>query len=73
AGRYPAVLRGLARGGSRRAAGHTDSGPAGWAERLAGLAPDDARELLVELVRAQAAAVLGHASAQAVPAGRAFS
>ncbi|MFI5833576.1 type I polyketide synthase [Micromonospora sp. NPDC051300] len=69
--RYPAILRGLARTGARRAARST-GGESGLAERLAGLAPDEATALLVELVRAQAAAVLGHASAQAVPGGRAF-
>ncbi|GHJ16549.1 type I polyketide synthase [Micromonospora sp. AKA38] len=73
ADRYPAILRGLARTGTRRAAAQaTGGGESGWAERLAGLAPDEATALLVELVRAQAAAVLGHASAQAVPGTRAF-
>ncbi|WMF04528.1 type I polyketide synthase [Micromonospora robiginosa] len=71
ADRYPAILRGLARTGARRAARST-GGDSGWAERLAGLAPDEATALLVDLVRAQAAAVLGHASAQAVPGTRAF-
>ncbi|WP_460747897.1 SDR family NAD(P)-dependent oxidoreductase, partial [Micromonospora schwarzwaldensis] len=71
ADRYPAILRGLARPGARRAAQAT-GGESGWAQRLAGLAPDEATALLVELVRAQAAAVLGHASAQAVPGTRAF-
>ncbi|MFF5175152.1 type I polyketide synthase [Micromonospora sp. NPDC000089] len=73
ADRYPAILRGLARTGARRAAAQaTGGGQSGWVERLAGLAPDEATALLVELVRAQAAAVLGHPSAQAVPGGRAF-
>ncbi|MFI2712291.1 type I polyketide synthase [Micromonospora sp. NPDC018662] len=72
ADRYPAILRGLVRTGARRAAQVTGGGESGWAERLAGLAPDEATALLVELVRAQAAAVLGHASAQAVPGTRAF-
>uniref|UniRef100_UPI003D74827D SDR family NAD(P)-dependent oxidoreductase n=1 Tax=Micromonospora sp. RP3T TaxID=2135446 RepID=UPI003D74827D len=73
ADRYPAILRGLARTGTRRATAQaTGGGESGWAERLAGLAPDEATALLVELVRAQAAAVLGHASAQAVPGARAF-
>ncbi|MEU1844078.1 type I polyketide synthase [Micromonospora sediminicola] len=72
AGRYPAILRGLARAGARRTAQDTAAGEAGWAERLAALAPDEARERLVDLVRAQAAAALGHPSAHAVPETRAF-
>ncbi|WP_320068416.1 type I polyketide synthase [Micromonospora sp. RTGN7] len=73
AGQVPPIVRLLARAGGRR---QVRSGPAGtgsaWVDRLAGLSPDEARRLLVELLRGQAAAVLGHASAQAVPAGRAF-
>ncbi|SCG71526.1 candicidin polyketide synthase FscB, partial [Micromonospora halophytica] len=69
----PPILRLLARTGGRRQAGgpSTTTGTA-WSDRLVGLAQDEARRVLVELVCAQAAAVLGHASAQAVPAGRAF-
>ncbi|MGC3864724.1 beta-ketoacyl synthase N-terminal-like domain-containing protein, partial [Micromonospora chersina] len=69
----PPLLRALARTGARRQArGARDGSGAGWADRLAGLAPDEARRLLVDLVRGQAAAVLGHPSAQAVPGDRAF-
>ncbi|MFI2652816.1 SDR family NAD(P)-dependent oxidoreductase, partial [Micromonospora fulviviridis] len=69
----PPLLRALARTGARRQArGARDGAGAGWADRLAGLAPDEARRLLVDLVRGQAAAVLGHPSAQAVPGDRAF-
>ncbi|MEV4494078.1 SDR family NAD(P)-dependent oxidoreductase, partial [Micromonospora coxensis] len=71
AGQVPPILRLLARTGTRRQAGGVSSGTS-WSDRLAGLARDEARRLLVELVCAQAAAVLGHASAQAVPGGRAF-
>ncbi|SCL14128.1 Acyl transferase domain-containing protein [Micromonospora nigra] len=74
AAQVPPILRLLARtGGTRRQAGGpaTATGPA-FSHRLAGLAQEDARRLLVDLVCAEAAAVLGHASAQAVPGGRAF-
>ncbi|WP_416906077.1 SDR family NAD(P)-dependent oxidoreductase [Micromonospora echinospora] len=73
AGQVPPILRLLARsGGRRQAGGATGTGGSAWSERLAGLSQDEARRLLVDLVCAQAAAVLGHASAQAVPGGRAF-
>ncbi|MFI7221138.1 type I polyketide synthase [Micromonospora maritima] len=72
AGRYPAILRGLARAGARRTAQDSTAGEAGWAEQLAALTPDEARARLVDLVRAQAAAALGHETANAVPETRAF-
>ncbi|SCG75708.1 type I polyketide synthase [Micromonospora coxensis] len=71
AGQVPPILRLLARTGVRRQAGGPSTGTS-WSDRLAGLARDEARRLLVDLICAQAAAVLGHASAQAVPGGRAF-
>jgi acyl carrier protein len=40
--------------------------------RLAGLPPTEQRQVIVDLVRTEAAAVLGHASAEAVAADRAF-
>ncbi|MEU8188980.1 SDR family NAD(P)-dependent oxidoreductase, partial [Micromonospora carbonacea] len=73
AGQVPPILRLLARAGGRRQAGGATGGTGtSWADRLAGLASDEARRLLVDLVCGQAAAVLGHASAQAVAGGRAF-
>ncbi|HEY7143181.1 MAG TPA: beta-ketoacyl reductase, partial [Streptosporangiaceae bacterium] len=42
-------------------------------QRLTGLAPDEQERILVGLVRSEAAAVLGHASPDAVQADRAFS
>jgi len=78
AGAYvPAPLRGLIREPRRRAAG---SGPAGssgsapsdWALRLADLSIPEQRHLMLELVRAGAATVLGHDAADSVDADQAF-
>jgi acyl carrier protein len=48
----------------------TDTGS--WADRLAGLSPDRQHTLLLDLVRAEVAVVLGHTSDTAVDADRAF-
>jgi hypothetical protein len=70
------VLRGLVRGTTRRAAdsaaGVKLATSASWAQRLAGLPVADQLDALVVLVRTEAAAVLGHASAEAVSSERAF-
>ncbi|WP_345600223.1 type I polyketide synthase [Thermocatellispora tengchongensis] len=65
----PPLLRGLARPAARR-----DSAPADATlrRRMAGLPEAERERLLLDLVRAQVAAVLGHADAGAVEAGRAF-
>ncbi|PTA42621.1 type I polyketide synthase, partial [Micromonospora sp. RP3T] len=69
AGPVPAVLRTLVGPtATRRQAGAGGD----WADRLAGLDPQDARAEVDLLVRGLVAQVLGHAGAGAVPADRAF-
>jgi acyl transferase domain-containing protein/acyl carrier protein len=73
-GPVPALFRALVRGAARRTA--ATGGAADAADtlrgRLAGLAADDARAVLADLVCAHAADVLGHAGASAVDPERAF-
>ncbi|MGW2329880.1 SDR family NAD(P)-dependent oxidoreductase [Streptomyces sp. NPDC001700] len=77
ADRLPGMLRGLVptprrRAGSPGAAGRGDGG-AGLRRRLAALTDDAERDgLLLDLVRTQVAAVLGHDGADAIRADRAF-
>ncbi|EFL28145.1 modular polyketide synthase, partial [Streptomyces himastatinicus ATCC 53653] len=77
ADRLPGMLRGLAPTSRRRvagpgAAGGGDGG-AGLRRRLAALADDAERDgLLLDLVRTQVAAVLGHDGADAIRSDRAF-
>ncbi|MEU5684057.1 type I polyketide synthase [Streptomyces venezuelae] len=68
------LLRGLARTPVRRSAVNTAAGAGGGGlrERLAGLTPADRARTLTGLVRAQAAAVLGHTHADTVAEDRAF-
>ncbi|MFF2813008.1 type I polyketide synthase [Streptomyces sp. NPDC058000] len=69
----PAVLRGLVRTSGRRArAGSAGVSRAGLAERLAALPEEERTPFLVELVRTEAATVLGHGSADPVDARREF-
>ncbi|RSN71058.1 type I polyketide synthase [Actinomadura sp. WAC 06369] len=70
-GTVPHLLRGLVRVGRRRARAAA-SGDGGLVRRLAGLADDERDALLLDLVREQVAAVLGHAGSGAVRAGTAF-
>ncbi|MGW0535645.1 type I polyketide synthase [Streptomyces sp. NPDC003032] len=67
----PALLRALVRPPARRAAQGAD-GDTTLARQLADIAPKDRTARVLDEVRAQAAAVLGHAGATAVEAGRAF-
>jgi acyl carrier protein len=74
-GMVPPLLRGLAGTHARRAASAATNGT-GAAEplrqRLAGLGLPDRERVLVDLVRAHAATVLGHPSTETVGAGRGF-
>jgi mycoketide-CoA synthase len=71
AGTLPTVLTGLVPA-PRRARRTAGAAAGGLAAELAALAEPARRDRLTALVREQAAAVLGHAGATAVPADRAF-
>ncbi|MGW0786590.1 phosphopantetheine-binding protein, partial [Streptomyces sp. NPDC002913] len=64
----PHLLRHMARVSSRSTAG----GGATLAGRLSGLGTEERERLLLEVVREQVAGVLGHATAHAIEADRAF-
>ncbi|WP_374104554.1 type I polyketide synthase, partial [Streptomyces sp. HB132] len=69
----PPLLRALVRTRARRVASNTGlAGGGGLAGRLAMLSVADRGRALTELVRAQAAVVLGHGDADAVDSDRAF-
>ncbi|MEU0812582.1 SDR family NAD(P)-dependent oxidoreductase, partial [Streptomyces sp. NPDC005970] len=71
----PGLLRGLVRTTRRVAASASVSASGAAAElnrQLAAVAPAERPRILVDVIRAQAAAVLGHASADAVEARREF-
>jgi acyl carrier protein len=68
AGMLPALLRGLVRAPARRA--QTAGGS--LAQRLADVPRSDWEHVVFDLVRAQVAAVLGHASPEAIDPGQAF-
>ncbi|MET8852029.1 SDR family NAD(P)-dependent oxidoreductase [Amycolatopsis sp. NPDC004625] len=65
------LLRGLVRPGRRVAATGVTAGD-GWADRLRGLAEPEQKRVLVDLVRGEAAAVLGHATPEAIGTTQAF-
>ncbi|MET8054875.1 beta-ketoacyl synthase N-terminal-like domain-containing protein, partial [Streptosporangium sp. NPDC005286] len=68
----PHLLRGLVRVGRRSAVSTSAGGDAELVRRLAGLEKAEQVRLVLELVRAQAAVVLGHASAETVQVRREF-
>jgi acyl carrier protein len=67
-GEVPALFRRLVRTPARRSATAAD-----LAQRLAGLSVAEGHEVLLDLVRAQVAVVLGHAGGSEVDASRAFT
>ncbi|WP_344318580.1 type I polyketide synthase, partial [Streptomyces yatensis] len=67
------LLRGLVRVPARRAVDAVAAGgETGLAGRLAGLSTAEQERLLLDLVRAQVATVLGYAGAETIGSGRAF-
>jgi acyl carrier protein len=66
------VFSGIVRTTARRRAAVAAAGGQSLSDRLARLSAADQARIVLELVRGQAAAVLGHASAEAVPPGQAF-
>ncbi|MGW2199543.1 type I polyketide synthase, partial [Streptosporangium sp. NPDC001682] len=71
-GEVPYLLRGLVRGVRRSAVSGSVSGDGALVRRLAGLGEADRVRSVVELVRAQVAVVLGHASPELVEVRREF-
>ncbi|MFE7134397.1 SDR family NAD(P)-dependent oxidoreductase [Streptomyces sp. NPDC057638] len=71
-GQVPPVFRSLVRGPSRRAATGGGAATATLAERLADLTPVERQLTVLELVRTEVAAVLGHTGLDAVAPDRAF-
>ncbi|MDY7086243.1 MAG: SDR family NAD(P)-dependent oxidoreductase [Actinomycetota bacterium] len=70
-GPVPALFRDMA-GGARRTAAAATTAPGGAAEKVAALPVHQRLAYLVDLVRAEAAAVLGHASPDGVEPDRDF-
>ncbi|WP_425543509.1 SDR family NAD(P)-dependent oxidoreductase [Streptomyces luteireticuli] len=68
----PALLRGLVQSPGRRVVQPGAGSAEGLAQRLAGLAPAEQAQTLLDLVRTHVAAVLGHTGADSVDGDRAF-
>ncbi|WSD92481.1 SDR family NAD(P)-dependent oxidoreductase [Streptomyces canus] len=66
-----AVFRSLVRVQTRRAVAAAGSGGS-WAQRTAALPAEQRETAVLDLVRAQVATVLGHATPESIDAGRAF-
>ncbi|MEU4898970.1 type I polyketide synthase, partial [Streptomyces sp. NPDC021722] len=66
----PTVLRGLVR--KPRATASSDEAAGTWRDRLAGTTRQERERVAVDMVREQAAAVLGHADATAIGARQVF-
>ncbi|WP_329491264.1 SDR family NAD(P)-dependent oxidoreductase [Kitasatospora sp. NBC_01246] len=71
-GGVPPLLRGLVRTGRQAVRAAAGDGGGGLARRLAGLAPAEQQALLLDLVRARVATVLGHAGSEQVRPETAF-
>ncbi|MGW5450358.1 beta-ketoacyl synthase N-terminal-like domain-containing protein, partial [Streptomyces asiaticus] len=68
----PSILRGLVRGVTRRAAGGGALTGGGLRDRLARLPRAEQQTLLLDMVRTQAASILGHTGPESVEPDRAF-
>nr|WP_255955072.1 type I polyketide synthase [Streptomyces sp. ODS25] len=72
-GHLPSLLAGLVKSPGRAIRRARAGAGAGFAERLRGLAAEEQRQRVADLVRGHVAAVLGRADAESVPVDRAFS
>ncbi|UQI47393.1 SDR family NAD(P)-dependent oxidoreductase [Streptomyces sp. HU2014] len=68
----PPLLSGLVRARTRRAAARSSAAAEGLRQRLAGLSGSEREEAILDLIRADVAAVLGHSGPEAVDAERSF-